>query len=326
VEDACDASVIRNLDGEGRKQYSSALLACGTQKRSYSVCPVAFGEISVRHRILNVLHYRKPTLWICILAIIVVIISTVFFMTDPIQEHPLYFEKVSELIGEPKQVVFDALDLSADELNPLDDLGDNYETSIWVTYQGVPMQLVLSFGRTDQLYSFGYVAYYDASDTQAEEDIVKLARHCWKAYGKGYQADAHKEPEILSYISKKTVRRTIDSYVNEGVGTHIVQDEWDLTQNSSAGIKQQLAAIGESEEWQQAYQNLGWQRDGFDRTFQPHFFMDYYAYHDMTNVMEDVIVVKLQYRVKTHITSMPSYVAQFVQKQTWWDKFLFWLK
>lgn len=326
VEDACDTSVIRNLDVEGRKKYSSALLACGTQRHRYSVCPVAFGEIGVRHRILNVLHYRKPTLWICVLAIVVMIAATVFFMTDPIQEHPLYFDKVSELIGEPRQVVFDALGFSTEELSLLDDSGDNYETPIQVIYQGVPMQLVLSFSRTDILYSFGYVAYYDASDDLAEEHIVKLARHCWKAFGKGYQADAHKEPEILSYISKKTVRRTIDSYVNEGVRTHIVQDEWDLTQNSSAGIKQQLTEIGETAEWQGAYMNECWQRDGFDRTFQPHFFMDYYAYHDTTNASEDVIVVKLQYRVRTHMTSIPTYVAQFVQKQTWWDKLLFWLK
>ena len=54
--------------------------------------------------------------------------------------------------------------------------------------------------------------------------------------------------------------------------------------------------------------------------------MDYYAYHDTTNASEDVIVVKLQYRVRTHMTSIPTYVAQFVQEQTWWDKLLFWLK
>lgn len=326
VEDACDEQVIRDLDTEGKKRYSAALLSCGTQKKTLSVCPVAFGEIGIRQRILNVLSYRKPTLWVCIVAIIAIAVTTVFFMTDPVQEHPPFYDMMAELLGQPLDAVCDGLDISRDELTPMDEYGYNYETPIRVTYQGIPFQLNIYTGRPDYLYAFEYVAYYDAFDTQTEADIVTLARHHWKAFGEGYQAKVHKDADILSYISKKTIRRTIDANIDEGVGTRILQDEWDLTQSSSAAVKRQLASIKETGEWKAVQQNLDLREDGVTRTYEPHLFLSFYAYYDTLNTFEDVVIVKLHYRVRYHMDAIPTYVAGFVEKQTWWDKFLYWLK
>ena len=54
IELACDEKVIRQMDLDGRKQYSAALLACSTGRRLVTVCPLAFGEISVKERVKNV--------------------------------------------------------------------------------------------------------------------------------------------------------------------------------------------------------------------------------------------------------------------------------
>jgi hypothetical protein len=48
-----------------------------------SACPLAFGETSVKTRVKSVLHYKKPTLWVLILALLVSSVAAVWFLTDP---------------------------------------------------------------------------------------------------------------------------------------------------------------------------------------------------------------------------------------------------
>ena len=63
--------------------YSQTLLSCSTARRSILVCPLAFGEVSVKERIKHVLNYRKPAFWIVIISGIVVVILAVCFLTNP---------------------------------------------------------------------------------------------------------------------------------------------------------------------------------------------------------------------------------------------------
>jgi len=83
MEHACDEQVIRYMNLDERKQYSHALLTCSTNHSHYTPCPVAFGEVSVKSRILSVLNYRKPGFWITLIAVIAVIGVGVFLMTSP---------------------------------------------------------------------------------------------------------------------------------------------------------------------------------------------------------------------------------------------------
>jgi beta-lactamase regulating signal transducer with metallopeptidase domain len=83
LESACDERVVRDLDGEGRRQYSRALLRCAAPRRRVAPCPVAFGELGVGARIKGVLHYRKPAFWVVLIAVIALIVTAVCFLTDP---------------------------------------------------------------------------------------------------------------------------------------------------------------------------------------------------------------------------------------------------
>jgi len=83
MEHACDERVVRYMNLEARKQYSHALLTCSTNHGHYTPCPVAFGEVSVKSRILSVLNYRKPSFWITLIAVITVACVGVFLMTSP---------------------------------------------------------------------------------------------------------------------------------------------------------------------------------------------------------------------------------------------------
>lgn len=84
VEAACDESVVRGLDDEGRRGYSRALLECSSPGGAVSACPLAFGETGVKARVRGVMSYRRPALWIAVAAVIVCAVVGVCFLTDPV--------------------------------------------------------------------------------------------------------------------------------------------------------------------------------------------------------------------------------------------------
>ena len=60
MEMACDERVVQFMELPERKEYSTALLQCSTNRVHYAACPVAFGEVNVKYRIQSVLNYRRP--------------------------------------------------------------------------------------------------------------------------------------------------------------------------------------------------------------------------------------------------------------------------
>lgn len=88
IELACDEKVIRQMDLDGKKQYSTALLECNTGRRLVTICPLAFGEVGVKERVKNVLNYKKPAFWVIVLAVIACGVVTVCFATNPKQDIP----------------------------------------------------------------------------------------------------------------------------------------------------------------------------------------------------------------------------------------------
>lgn len=83
IELACDEKVIKEMGAEMKKPYSMALINCSVPKRMITACPVAFGETGVKKRIKAVLSYKKPALWLIIIAVITSIILAVCFATSP---------------------------------------------------------------------------------------------------------------------------------------------------------------------------------------------------------------------------------------------------
>ena len=86
IELACDEKVIAGFDSEQRADYSEALLSCSVNRKVIAACPIAFGEVGVKDRIKSVLNYKKPALWIIILAVVAIIATALCFLTDPISE------------------------------------------------------------------------------------------------------------------------------------------------------------------------------------------------------------------------------------------------
>ena len=88
IELACDEKVIRQMDLDGKKHYSTALLECSAQRRLVTICPLAFGEVGVKERVKNVLNYKKPAFWIIAVAVVACAVVTLCFATNPKQDLP----------------------------------------------------------------------------------------------------------------------------------------------------------------------------------------------------------------------------------------------
>ena len=83
IELACDEKVIRDMDVAAKKAYSIALLSCSTHRNQISACPLAFGEVGVKERVRNALHYKKPAFWVVAASVAVCVVVAVCFLTDP---------------------------------------------------------------------------------------------------------------------------------------------------------------------------------------------------------------------------------------------------
>ena len=83
IEMACDEKVVRDMDNYQKAAYSQALLDCNFPRRKIAACPLAFGEVGVKRRVKSVLNYKKPAFWIIVLGIIVCVVVSICFLTDP---------------------------------------------------------------------------------------------------------------------------------------------------------------------------------------------------------------------------------------------------
>lgn len=96
MEMACDEAVVRDMDISRRKEYSAALLSCATRSHAIAACPIAFGEVSVKHRIQKVLNYRKPGFWMILIALIAIAVVAVCFLTTPAEGNLLSLLDIKE--------------------------------------------------------------------------------------------------------------------------------------------------------------------------------------------------------------------------------------
>ena len=84
MEMSCDEAVVRKLGTQIRADYTASLLSLATGKRIIAGMPLAFGEGNTKGRIRNLAKWKKPAVWVVIVAVIVCIILAVCLLTNPI--------------------------------------------------------------------------------------------------------------------------------------------------------------------------------------------------------------------------------------------------
>ena len=123
IELACDEHVVRALSPVSRQQYALALLNCGVNRPAIAACPLAFGEVGVKERIKRVMKYKKPALWVMILAVILCAAASVCLLTNPVAE-------AVQLDEIPK--VSERLDSHIDSVTTTDDGAVTYNVTLSV--------------------------------------------------------------------------------------------------------------------------------------------------------------------------------------------------
>lgn len=83
IELACDEKVIKKMNMDGKKAYSRALVDSSVHRRVMLACPLAFGEVGVKERVKNVLHYKKCASWMIAAAVLGCAAVAVCFLTNP---------------------------------------------------------------------------------------------------------------------------------------------------------------------------------------------------------------------------------------------------
>ena len=99
MEMSCDEAVIRKIDGDVRADYSASLLSLATGRRIIAGTPLAFGEGDTKGRINNLSKWKKPAVWVVLLAVAACVILSISLLTNPAaeREFPINGNNVSEL-------------------------------------------------------------------------------------------------------------------------------------------------------------------------------------------------------------------------------------
>ena len=100
MENACDEMALKNADTAQRAAYSRALVSCAAQPKMAAVCPLAFGEVAVKERVKNVIHYKKPAVWAAVMVAVAAVIIGACLLTKPAEDksgYPLDAKKLYAL-------------------------------------------------------------------------------------------------------------------------------------------------------------------------------------------------------------------------------------
>lgn len=86
MEMSCDEYVLAHNENI-KKQYSTALLSFSTDKKIISPSMLCFGEGSIKSRIKNVLKFKKPTVTVSVIAIILCIAVGIVCVANPMDNN-----------------------------------------------------------------------------------------------------------------------------------------------------------------------------------------------------------------------------------------------
>ncbi len=81
MELSCDESVLKHYGSDIRRDYSNTLLSLSV-KQNELISPLAFGETGVKARIRNMLNYKRPAVWVSVLALAAVIAAAVLLLPN----------------------------------------------------------------------------------------------------------------------------------------------------------------------------------------------------------------------------------------------------
>ena len=209
IELACDEKVIKELCNEQRGDYTQALVACSVNRRMIAACPLTFGEVGIKERVKSVMNYKKPALWVIIIAVIVCVGVAVCFLTNPKQDS--YTLRIVVPAGSQEEFVYTDEEVSA----------IRNSIKIWSGDGLGDTEVLLS--PVNKTTETGYTATYLTHGMPVEFDAEK---NTWFKIGVNMQNPTNED--IIVYVEVENVEVRIVDEINSVI-------KWfDYTENPSA--------------------------------------------------------------------------------------------
>ena len=161
IEAACDEKVIRRMEKDQKRAYSTALLNCSVHHRRIAACPLAFGEVGVKERVKRVMNYKKPAVWIVILMIAVSVLVSALLLTNPTAENSLIRKIVKQkgytIVEQQTETITLSLPVSSLPERIFSEEGIEFSEGEIIVYQDETATIYLKSAQfsnegTDQLY------------------------------------------------------------------------------------------------------------------------------------------------------------------------------
>ena len=209
IELACDEKVIKELGNEQRGDYTQALVACSVNRRMIAACPLTFGEVGIKERVKSVMNYKKPALWVIIIAVIVCVGVAVCFLTNPKQDS--YTLRIVVPAGSQEKFVY-----TDEEVSTI-----RNSIKIWSGDGLGDTEVILSpvNKTTETRYTATYLTHGMPVEFDAEKDT-------WFKIGVNMQNSTNED--IIVYVEVENVEVRIVDEINSVI-------KWfDYTENPSA--------------------------------------------------------------------------------------------
>ncbi len=84
MEMSCDEAVVKKMGDGVLADYTASLLSLATGKHIIAGMPLAFGEGDTKGRIRNLANWKKPAIWVILVAVIVCVVLAVCLLTNPV--------------------------------------------------------------------------------------------------------------------------------------------------------------------------------------------------------------------------------------------------
>ncbi len=240
IELACDEKVIANLTPEQKQAYSGALLRCSVPQKIITACPLAFGEIGVKERVKGILNYKKPAFWVIIVTILLCIVLSVCFLTNPKKQAPIIdplmgfaqylpegysmehgedrsytISKDGEIFGRLQSVLLDI----PEDVEDFRDYAWEHQQEIWTKF-GIDFDneyLEYMTGSSPNADCEGWFGIYDPVTQESKGEF----RYLYLVSGGGYDlAIVDESVDWLSVLFARYLGRSTESSEPEDIGAN----------------------------------------------------------------------------------------------------------
>lgn len=83
MEQSCDEAVLRRFGGDIRKAYSGSLVNLASAPRALRPGPLGFAEGDIGRRVRGILRWKKPAVWVSVLAACAALLVACGLLSDP---------------------------------------------------------------------------------------------------------------------------------------------------------------------------------------------------------------------------------------------------